>query len=300
MAFAQGSRSRLSFGVQSNFTTTQTNLTTLPINSHSLNLSKAGIESAEIRSDRQVAVFRHGNKTIDGDISVEMRADDYDSLLESAFFNTFDSSGFLELGVTPRFLTFEDGALDIAQYRLFTGCGVNTFSISARPNEIVSASFGIVGRNMTISGTPTDATPTAATGNAVFDTFSATIAEAGSAISSITSFELTVENNFNPTFVIGSAITPFLEYGRARVTGSLTAYYEDADLITKFINETVTTLDVSFTDGLVGNTYTLRLPEVKLNGAAVPLENEQSRVITIPFVGLYDTTSGNSLFLTKS
>lgn len=300
MPFAQGSRSRLTFARENTFGTAPASLTTLPINSHSLNLEKAIIDSAEIRSDRQDVVQRHGNRSVTGDIAVEFRADEYDDLLEGALFSSFDTNNELVLGTTLQTFTFEDGSLDINQYRLFTGCGINTFQLTARPNEIVTASFGVIGRNMAISGISQDATPTSSAGNQVFDTFTGSISIDSSALAIITGIDFTIENNLAATQIIGSDVTPQLEFGRGQVSGQLTAYYEDADLINYFVNETEVDLNFSFTDGVTGNTYTFDMPRTKVNGAAVPLDNEQSRIITIPFKALYSSSDLYSIKISKT
>ena len=302
MAFAQGARSQLIYVVESTFGTTPGSpvMLTLPINSHSLNLEKAGLESAEIRSDRQVAVFRHGNKTVSGEIEVEFRADDYDDLLESALFGEFTTAGVLKLGTTFKSLSIEDGALDISQYRLFTGCAVNTFNMSLVPNEIVTAQFGMIGKGMAISSSSADSSPTAATNDDPFDSFSGSINEGGSSIATISALELSVENNIEPAFVIGSAETPQLEYGRGRVTGQVTAYFEDATLINKFLNETESSLDFTLSSTVTGDSYTFDIPKLKYSGSNVPLVDEQSRLVTLPFVGLYDSSEATSLKVTKA
>lgn len=300
MPFAQGSRSRLTFAKEVTFGTAPASMTTLPVNSHTLNLNKTLIESQEIRSDRQVNVQRHGNKTISGSIDVEFRADEYDSLLEGALFNTFNSSNELTLGTTLQTFSFEDGALDIDEYRLFKGCGINSFSLSIRPDEIVTASFGIVGRDMAAAQTANDASPTASAGNAVYDSFTGTVQIDSSSIAIVTALDLNIENNLSATQVIGAQITPQLEYGRGNVNGQMTLYFEDDAFIDYFINETEVNLTFSLTDGVSGNTYQFDLPRVKINGADVPLDNEQSRIITVPFQALYSSSDTYSIKITKS
>jgi len=302
MAFAQGSRSQLAYVAESVFGTTPATPSTilLPINTHSLDLKKSIVQSAEIRSDRQVATSRHGNKSVSGNIAVEFRADDYDALLESALFGAF-TSNVLKLGTTFKSFTFEDGALDISQYRVFTGCAVNSFELDVQPNAMAMATFGIIGKTQAApSGSSIDASPTAASGNDPFDSFTGTITENSSSLAIVTGLKMRVENSLSPTFIIGSDSTPQLEYGRGRVTGELSCYYQDAALLTKFINETETDLVFSLTDGVTGNTYEFDLPKVKLNGGDVPLANEQSRIITIPFEALYSSSDATTLTITKS
>lgn len=302
MAFAQGASSGLSYIPEVTFGTTPStpSMLQLPFNTHSLNLSKDSLESGEIREDRQIVVHRHGNRQAGGDITVELRASDFDDLLESAFFSSIDSSGVMKAGTTPKFLSIEDRATDIAQYRLFTGMAVSSMSVSIQSNAMVTATFSLVGKDMTISGTSVDASPTAASSNQPFDGFQGTIQEGGSPIAIITGLDFTLDNSMNPTFVLGSQTTPFLEYGRSRLTGTVTAYFENATLLNKFINETPSTIQIGLDDGVSGNAYTFLLPEIKYNGGDVPVQNEQSRVLTLPFIGLKDTSEATNIKLTKS
>lgn len=301
MAFSQGSRSGLTYIVESSFGVTPSApaMISLPFNTHSLNLSKQRVTGNEIQSDRMTRVDRHGNRQIGGDITVDLRDTDFDDLIESAFFNTFTSAGVLKIGTTQQFLTIEDQADDISQYRVFTGCGVSTMAISIAPNQMVQTTFSIVGKDGSISGTSLDATPTAPSGGEPFDSYSGSISEGGSQIGIVSSIDFSINNSLSPTFVVGSDSTPQMEFGRAVVEGTVTVYYEDAALINKFINETSSTMQVVVDDPTSGNAYQFDFPNVKYNGADVPVASEQSRLITMPFVALYDQTEDTNIKLTK-
>ncbi len=196
----------------------------------------------------------------------------------------------------------EDAANDISQFRLFTGMSVSTMSVSIAPNQMVTGTFDMVGKTMTQSGSTgsTGGTPTAATSNAPFDSYSGTISDGGSAVSIVTSIDFSLTNSFAPTFVVGSDAAQSLEFGRAVVEGTMTVYYEDETLINKFLNETESSIEVSVDDPTGSNPYTFLFPRVKYNGAAVPVQNPQSRLITLPFVSLYDGTEGTNLKLTRT
>ena len=307
MAFAQGSRSRLSYKVESTFVNLPgTPFIELPYNTHSLNLSKERVTGNQIREDRMPRDDRHGNRQVGGDIVVDMRADDYDTLLEAAMFSTWDSAPVgpdeLKVGTTPSFVSIEDYAADIDQSRFFTGCGVSSLAISIAPNQMVQATFGIVGKDMVISASEI-ATITAASGNAPFDAYSGTMAignvAASSASAIITSIDFTVENSLSPTFVIGSDSTPQLEFGMAAVEGSFTAYFDDEALINRFLNETESEIEVTVDDPTGANDYGFLFPKVKLNAADVSVDGPTSRLITIPFVALYDSTEATNLKITR-
>ena len=301
MAFAQGSRTQLAYVVESTYGTTPGTpaMVSLPFNTHSVDLSKTRVQSAEITPDRMPRIDRHGQRTVSGDIAVEMRPADYDFLLEGALFGAF-STNVLNTGTTVKSFTLEDGALDITQYRAFTGCMVNTMQMSIAPNQMTTATFGIMGKNMTQSTSPLDASLTAASGNEPFDSFSGTIEEGGSAIAYVNSIDFTLNNNHNPTFALGAVATPQMEFGMSSLEGTMTVFYQDAALITKFLNETESSLQIVLDDRVGGLNYTLLMPRIKINGAAVPVGSPTSRLMTVPFVALRDSSTGTQLRITRT
>ena len=301
MAFAQGSRSSLSSIVESTFGTTPAgNFTNLPFTTHSLNLTKDRVAGNDIQSDRMPRVDRHGNRQVAGDIVADLRDGDYDSLLESAMLNTW-STNVLKVGTTPKYFSIEDYAADIDQARLFTGMTVNSLAVSLAPNQMVTGTFGLVGKDMTIGAT--EKTQDAASGAAPFDAYSGDlkIADTGGVLAAsaiVTGLDFTLTNSFAPTFVIGDDAAPSLEVGRAEVEGTLTAYFEDAALINRFLNETETALEVSVGDGT--NDMTFLFPRIKVNSADVGVDGPTSRIVNISFVALRDTTEETNLKITRS
>ena len=308
MPFAQGSRSALRYVAESTFGTTPTTPTfkELPIKTHSLTLTKERLQGNDIQADRMPRVDRHGNRSASGSIEVDLRKGDYDPFLESAFMSTFDTNDVIEIGTTPKYFSIEDAALDISEFRLFTGMTVTTANFSVAPNQMVNTTFEFVGKNMTQNATTasTGGTPTAISTNAPFDSYNGTIFEGGTGtaneIGIVTSLEFSITNSFAPTFVIGSSTAPQLEFGRAVVEGTMTVYYENETIINKFLNETESEIQFEVDDPTGANPYVFYMPRVKYNGADVPLANPQSRLITLPFVALYDSVEGTNLRLTRT
>jgi len=301
MPFAQGSRTQLAYISESTYGTTPATpaMVSLPFVTHSVDLSKTRVQSAEITPDRMPRVDRHGQRTVTGDISVEMRPADYDFLLQAALFGNF-TSNVANTGTNVSSFTLEDGALDITQYRAFTGCMVNTMQMSIAPNQMTTATFGIIGKNMTQSTSPLDATLTSASNNEPFDSFSGAISEGGSAIAYVNSIDFTLNNNLNPTFALGSVTTPQVEFGMSSLEGTMTVFYQDAALITKFLNETESSLSIVLDDRVAGLNYTLLMPRIKINGAAVPVAGPTSRLLTIPFVALRDSSTDTQMRITRT
>lgn len=307
MAFSQGSRSSLSYITESTFGTTPAgNFTNLPFNTHSLNLTKDRVEGNEIQADRMPRVDRHGNRQIGGDIVVDLRADDFDAFLESAMFGTWDTSPSsapdeLKVGITPKYFSIEDYAADIDQARLFTGCAVSSMAVSMAPNQMVTTTFTIVGKDMTV-GT-TEKTQDANAGTQPFDAYSGSLAignvGASSAVTNISSIDFTLNNSLAPTFVVGSASTPQLEYGMATVEGNFSAYFEDTAYIDRFLNEVESELVIVVNDPTGANQYSFTFPKIKVNSADVGVEGPTSRLINVSWVGLYDSTAGTNMLIKR-
>jgi len=382
MAFSQGSRSGLSYVAESTFGVTPGSpaFVQLPINTHSLDLTKDRVQGNEIQPDRMLRVDRHGNRKAGGDIVVDLRKADFDAFLESALMSAFANStpiattgasgatgtatitfvaqptppfpvgsaitvagvtpaGYngtytvtactttsvsfanattaaqtvagtivnkaLKVGTTPKSFSIEDAATDISQYRLFTGMTVDSVSISTKPNQMVTTTFSMVGKDMTISGVSLDPTKDPSSSNQPFDSYSGalSIGNSGSpmtAVAIITGIDFSISNGLSPTFVVGSPSTPQLEYGMATVEGTLTAYFEDATLINRFINETASAFQVTVNDPSGLSNYTFHFPKVKINGASVPVDGPASRVITLPFVALYDSVENTNIEIIRN
>lgn len=308
--FAQGANTRLTVASETSFGVLPTSPTfaVLPYRTHSLDLTKERVQGNDILGDRMAFVDRHGNRTVAGSIEVNLQRGAYDALLQSAFFNTFNSSDQLTIGTTPQYLAFEDAASDITQFRQFSGCLVNSATFNIAPSQMVQTTFDIVGRNMVQAGTSLDSTPTAAATFEPFDSFNGELLEGGVGTANdlciVSALNFSITNDVTPAHVILCAdnrdTAAQMQYGMATVEGTMTVYYEDETLINKFLNETETELSVTVDDPTGTNGYTFYMPRVKLNGAAVPVANMQSRMIEIPFVALKDPSDGFSLRLTRT
>ena len=309
MAFAQGSRTRLSVAQEASFGTLGSGATfaEIPFKSHSLSLSKERVQGEDIRANRLLAIDRHDNRTASGSIEVDLRRGDYDIFLESAMFNTFDTNDELVIGTTPRFMTIEDAALDITQFQQYAGMAVNTASFSIAPNQMVQTTFEMVGKNM-VQASSSLGSPSAPGGYEPFDSYNGALFEGGTgtgdAICTVSAINFSITNSLAPVYAILCAANVDtavqLEYGMAMVEGTLTAYYEDATLINKFLNETETSLSITVDDPTGSNGYTFLMPRVKYNGANTPVANPQSRFIELPFIALYSTSTGSALKIVRT
>lgn len=294
MTFAQGSRTQFAQKVQSGLGVPATgNFTRLPFNTASLKADIQGIESMMIRSDREVEDYRHGGRSVSGDMEYELRDSDHEAVISSLLFNTW-TSDTIRIGTTPQYLSIEDQALDIVQYRLFTDMLATKGKFRFVPNEIVKLTTSWVGTTMTASNTSSAGTVQPGSSNQPYDSINGAIydnaAETGSELAIITSLEIDIDNGANPVFVIGSTNAANIESGRGKITGTLTAFYEDLVWVNRHLNETIFSVVMNITDPQ-GNSLEFRMDRCKVNAADVPVQNEQSRIITMPFVSLKPSSS---------
>ena len=300
MTIATGSRHNLSYVVESAFGTTPSSPAFTPIRhtGTTLGLSKDSIESEELREDRQVAHYRHGNKSVTGDVNFELSYGGLDALLEATLCGTW-ATNVLLAGTTRRSYTIERHHQDIGKYLRSTGCQFNTMSLSVAPNSMVTGSFGIIGSGFTSSASALgSSTYSAETTTAPFDSFTGAITEGGSAIAIITALELNIDNGMEALYVVGSSDTLLPSIGKSMVTGSVTAYFQDTTLMDKFVNETTSAIQFTLTDAL-GNDYIVLLPKVKYNSGNPEVSGPGAITLSLDFVALYNSASDKQIKITR-
>ena len=306
---AQGSRSSLSYLTEVTYGTTPAgNFQNLPFSTQSLNLTKERLQGTDIQADRMPRVDRHGNRQTAGDIVVDLREGEYDAFLESVMLGTWDNTPVgpdeLKVGTTPKYFSIEDYAADIDQARLFLGQTVSSMSVSLAPNQMVTTTFSMIGKDMTISGSQTAQVDLSAVTRGVpFDAYSGdlSIGDVGSASASaiVTAVDFSIDNAFSPSFVIGDDGPVCLNYGFATVEGTFTAFFADAALINRFLDETETALIVSVNDPEGANEYTFEFPKIKINSADTSVSGPEGRFVECSFVALYNATEGSNLVIKR-
>ena len=303
MTIANGAQHSLHYVAESAYGTTPSTptWTPLPHTGTTLALTKDGIESEKLRGDRQVEDFRHGNKSVAGDITGELEYAAFDDMLEAALCGTW-ATDVLKAGTTRRSFTFERKFADLAtpEYHRYTGCEVNALSISVSPNAMVTTTFGVIGKDLTTNTTQVaSSTYSSDVGNSPFDSFTGSILEGGSSIGVVTAFELSLENGIEPLFAVGSQTTNRPSIGKSRLTGTLTTYFESKALYDKFINETSSSIALTLTD-LDGNDYLIELGNVKYNSGQPDVSGEGAVTIALEFVGLYDDVDASNIVITRT
>jgi len=301
MTIATGARHDMSYTAEVTFGTTPANPTMKAIRhtGTTLGMTKDAIESEELRQDRQIAHYRHGNKAVSGDINFELSYESFDDLLAAVMCGAW-TTDVLKTGTTATAFTIERHHTDINKYIRSTGCLFNSMSLSVAPNSMVTGSFSVIGKDLTATATAlSGASHPAATTTDPFDSFTGAITEGGSSIAVVTALELNIENGLEPQYVVGDSTTLKPPLAKSTVTGSITAYFEDITLINKFINETSSAITFTLQDA-AGNNYAFNMPNVKYNSGSPEVAGAGAITVTLDFIALYDSGITSQLAITRT
>jgi len=302
MAISQGSASKIGFIEEVTWGTTPAlpELTTLPVTSFNINLSKDEFEDTAIRGDRMQRYSLSGNKTVGGDIAVLLSPGNFDPFLESAMSSAFDTN-VLKVGSTRKSFTFEHAQEDIGIYIPYTGVLVDKFAMSVATTGIVTGTFTVVGKSSsTAAGSTIDNAGgySAEASNLPFTHVSGSFNEGGAPIGLVTTIALTIDNGYSTNFALGNVSARDLTYSFIKLEGTVTAYFEDAVLINKFINGSASSLNFTLTNGT--KTLQFNMPNIKYTGASKSLSGSGPVVLNLPFKALFDAGTGSIVTITRT
>lgn len=303
MTIANGAQHSLHYVAEVTYGTTPStpSFKPLPHTGTTLAITKDAVESEKLRGDRQVEDFRHGNKTVGGDITAELEYGAFDDFLEAALCGTW-TTDVLKAGTTRRSFSIQRKFADLAtpEFHTYKGCEINTLSLSVSPNAMVGVTFGIVGKDLTLATSAIAGSTFAAdAGEVPFDSFTGSITEGGSSIATVTAIEMALENGIEPLFSVGSQTTNRPAIGRSRLTGTLTTYFESKTLYEKFLNETSSSIVLTLTD-VDGNDYIITIPNVKYNSGQPDVAGEGAITIAMEFVGLYNSSDASQIKIERA
>lgn len=262
------------------------------------------IQSEELRDDRNQTDLRHGTRSVGGEIVSELSFGSLDDQLEALLCGTWNANALVN-GVVRRsfslFRNFKDVDSSKLPYFTYVGCEYNTMTLSISTEAIVTVNFGIVGANQLApsSTVPTGATFVGPLTTEPMDSFSGSIKEGGVESAVVTEIELSIENGIAPRYVVGSKKSIKQSIGRFKVSGTLTAYFEDATLIGKYLREEASSLEITVTDGIPGNQYTFLLPKIKFTGGQPDVGGEGPITLSMPFTASYGPSILGTLKITR-
>lgn len=313
MAIARGDNSYLRYIPETTWGTTPTTgvMTPVAIISEGLKFIKTKNPSTSINSHGNVETLIVSPNSLSGPSVHELRYGEFDDIFASALAGTW-TSNVLKNARTEQSFSFERGFTDIDVFHLFRGVRANGFNLSV-PSDArkVDITFNYVGRDELApvpTGTDTDwvttntnvtlGTNPAATKAPMF-LVCGELKINDTAVSTITTFSLDVNRNLGPINTVDcDDPIELARTGLVTVTGTMNGVIEDVTMYNRFINDTVFTLDLQFSDGT--STYTFTMDHVELTDSEQPIGGPNEIVNNSPFQAFYDPTLTSSLQITRA
>lgn len=206
----------------------------------------------------------------------------------------------VKAGTQLKTFQFERAFTDIGQFLLYKGCAVDSMKLSIKPEEIITAVFGILGKDMTQAAATNSTAVTAAAANSPFDAFNGVLQEGGTTIAYVTGLDIELSNGRQVKGVVGSTSPQEIFEGGSETSGTVSLFFQDAAMLNKFINETESSLDVRLNDPNGTDFMRIRMPRVKYTGGTLDNPKEGPVMLSLPYTALLDATAGTSLIVQRS
>jgi hypothetical protein len=195
-------------------------------------------------------------------------------------------------GHISRKYAFEIYNEDIDVARLFTECRLTGFRMNLPATGLSTIEFDVMGRDMweyTSSNAPFFASPDPAGTQDVLAAVNGVVSVAGSPVGVITGISINMDLAATADPVVGQNFVPEIFLGRVNVTGQVTAFFENLNLIQNFVDEDDVQIIVflnGVSTGVNTSCVAITLPRVRFTGADVPTQGEGGQLITMPFQAL--------------
>ncbi len=177
---------------------------------------------------------------------------------------TITQGGQIVNGTTKTSFNIERTFSDLTgELSLFTGMMVDTLSLNAALNAMITGSVGFIGsREESLAASGGTGYDAAATGEVMNGVDDITGLLEGGAVLNAQSVSFTLANNLRAREKLGHLGAFDMGTGTVNVTGTLEAYFESATLFDKYLNYTATSLSLVLLDG-AGNAYVIDLPNAR-------------------------------------
>jgi hypothetical protein len=204
----------------------------------------------------------------------------------------------LSANIAQRKFSIETGYTDVGQYLLQTGMVPGKWTLDLSTGAIITGSFSFDGRSTTIGSTsilgsaPYTVLP-AQNGEVVNATVSVGSLMKNGAVLTASLQKLSIAGEAGLRFqaAIGSKFPKGVGAGRFGLTGSISAYFEDAVLFNHFLNSDTVALGFTTTD-LNGFKYAYTLPAVKfVEDKVLPGGIDQDVVNAINYTAFRDSVT---------
>lgn len=271
----------------------------VPITSVNIKGSQELLKDGSIRGDRSDYRPKPGNINVAGSIACNLSETPHAMLLKhllGAVTTTGAGDPYthtLKIGALPVGLVLNKEFTGIGQYHKFNGCRIASGEFGVAPNNMVTASFNVVGAKETVSATPYDATITELAYEP-FTGFEGSILEGGAAIATVTDFKVNISNELDEDGYAlgGSGEKRDLPEGNCVVSGSIEAFFEDDTLLAKARNSTESSLKITLDKGVTpARTLEIFIPELVFERTGPEVSGPKGIKVPLSFQAYYDNSA---------
>ena len=306
MAIRSGLAAQLGIGVETTWGTAVTPTRFYEFNEESLALTIERIESAGLRAGNRVLRsdrYAVGQKAVEGSVTMDMTAENSGLLFQHALGTVTTST--LSGSAKQHLCTLSDPyslglTLEVGRpgndgtVRAFTysGCKINSFTLSNSTNELLQGEFGFVGKDET-TGSITSASYPAS--QELLSFAGATITLGGSAYECK---DVSIEFNSGldaERYILGSqTINAPVAASMAEITGTVTAEFKDLTAYARITGATHASLTCAWVGTAITGTYkrgiTVTMPVVRFDGATPNVGGPEILEQELTFKARYDGT----------
>ncbi len=179
--------------------------------------------------------------------------------------------------------------------QVFSGCRIGRMQLSLSPNRMAEVSFSVLGRDMEVregADAPYFAAPATVSSRQPLGAIDATLRVAGADVGVVTGLDLSVDLGLVADAVVGAATVPDVVYGRTNVSGTMTAFVEDAALLKNYLASDEVALHLLLAPAGGAGFVSLHLPRLMFNGADLRIQGGEGLPLRLPFQALVRTDGG--------
>ena len=316
MAQARGTQTTIALYEESTYNTTPATPAgqKLYVTNFGVSASQNLIDSGTLQANRSRARPVQGNINVSGSIGFELHAESMGTILKHLMgTNATTGAGpyvhTMDLGDLPVGLQIEkDHGSAISgsgRFELFTGCRIGGATFSFPAEGYCTASLDVMGANSTLGTATIDNDATLDdNGCTPFSSFLGSIEEGGASIAYVQSAEIRIDNGLDGSIYAfgGAGVKRALPEGFSTVTGSITALFESAALLTKAIAGTESSLLITLSRGTgagsAGNEFiSFEVQQLMFERTSPTIDGPNGILLTLPFKAYWDGATAYGLQL---
>jgi hypothetical protein len=263
------------------------------------------LEDDTIRGDYHRVGVRQGSRKGTFAIQDWLRYNAYDVWLEAMLGGTW-TANVLKTGSTRRSFCIEEYYSDLDSgdkpYQRFTGCEFGKLSLAVTGNQLVTANFEGLCKDVTrASSAIANATYADPATNPAIAFKDASFTVDGSPIGIVTSLSLTFDRMLQPRFT-ANGVTTLQPDGRVyKTSGTLEVWLDTGAgaLIDAYLAETQKALGLTFLDP-AGDTLLVTVPALRFTSGMPNVGGDTSIPVSLSFEAYYDSVSESQLTITRT